>query len=211
MHTGGSIDGAHVGTTAVRITPHGERVRRGDQLGMAFVANPPALALLLNGRLAGPFVLLRRPCDELPGYRFFLRFDMVPGLQVRQVVQSPVPVDIKALARQPEVPPRPIGPNDPNLVVRSGGLDSRLHGVRLHALSPTVGHLRSTLCRMFMCEARLLELRATLSVGMGKPGSRGSFRSLRDDDEPLDAIGIHLAPNGSQLVDVFAFCPAMVV
>ena len=68
--------------------PCGERVYKGDRVGVLYDARSMAFAMLLNGKLATPLLRLKRPWAGSPGYRFFLRFDCVPGLQVQLVADG---------------------------------------------------------------------------------------------------------------------------
>ena len=109
-HVGEHVNGGteRAGVSAV---PCGERVREGDRVGVLYDARSMGFAMLLNGKLAGAPLPLKRPWAGSPGYRFFLRFDCVPGVQVRLVANDGA-LDVGALMRQPPSPPRPIAPDE---------------------------------------------------------------------------------------------------
>ena len=196
--------------TALRLP----RMAGGDRLGLIYAADLSSVGLLLNGQLLGPLVKLKAPTPRLPGYHFFVRFDIVPGLQLQQLAPAHVPVDVGALARQPRRVPRPLGPDEPTTLVRSVGPDSRLFGVQLARLAPTVGELRDRLAVLLECEPRHLQLRAALAATAGGQAGRAQrgqdYQLLQDDRTNLDAIGVRLEPNGCQLRDVLVEIPLMI-
>ena len=202
----------------VETRAHGVRFREGDVVGLLYCAASCSVSLTLHGRLAGPPIPLSRPALSFSAaahtachaaFHFFLRFDAVPGLQVRYVTRPTEVIDATAFLSQLPRPPAPLRPEAPNVLVREVGPDSRLWGVRLAADGTgTVGELRAAMAPLLNCDARQLEIRV-------RPPhtSRVAMRTetvLTNDAEQLRDLGIWLEPNGAQMVPLYADVPMMI-
>ena len=213
-HESGGDERAGIG-----VVPCGERVYKGDRVGVLYDARSMAFAMLLNGKLATPLLRLKRPWAGSPGYRFFLRFDCVPGLQV-QLVADGGGLDVPALLRQPPSSPRPLAPDAPTVLVREVGPDSRLWGVCLPA-GATVGALRAALAPLLQVDAAQMQLRAEchdLKAARAARITNDEARLRRlygggvlsNDREELETLGIRTEANGCQLVDVYVNVPLVI-
>jgi hypothetical protein len=164
------------------------------------------VALLQRGRLAGPRIPLARPAGH--GFHFFLRFDPVPGLQVRLLTRPSV-LDARAVISrrgQPPRPPSPLRDGEPNVLVREIGPDSRLWGVRLAAgAAATVGELRAAVAPLLHCEPKQLALRVRPAHAVGM--MMRSEMMLDDDGARLSDVGVRIEPNGAQMSHLYADVP----
>ena len=214
QHVNGGDERAGVG-----VVPCGERVCEGDRVGVLYDARSMAFAMLLNGKLSTPLLRLKRPWAGSPGYRFFLRFDCIPGLQV-QLVNDGGGLDAPALVRQPPSPPRPLAHDAPTVLVREVGPDSRMWGVCLPP-DATVGALKTALEPLLHVDGVQMQLRAECRDLKAARAARITKDEARlrqlpggivmsNDSEPLAAFGIRAEPNGGQLVDVYVNVPLII-
>ena len=203
----------------VEARAYGARFREGDRVGVLYCALSCSVALMMHGRLAGPPIPLCRPAQSVSStatprarhaFHFFLRFDAVPGLQVRYVTRPSAVVDTLALLLQPLRPPTPLRADEPNVLVREVGPDSRLWGVRLAADGTgTVGELRAALAPLLQCEPRQLDIRVRPPHTSRVPAMR-TETVLKDDDELLCDLGVRTEANGAQMVALYADVPMMI-
>lgn len=148
------------GAHAPRRSALGERFREGDEAGIVFLASSRgrvawsrAVGFVLNGRLVGHPIPLPPSCCC---FRFVLRFDHVPGAEVRLVRSRTSPFDLQALLASASsfVPrPPPEGEGKLGVLVRTLGPDSRLYTLSdLDPATSTVAELAHRVADLLECE-----------------------------------------------------------